>query len=284
MRWIAALIACSGCNAIFGLAPTSIAADGGGADDSAHADAAPIGPWASPTPLDVASSSAAEDDPALSPDGLELYFSYALATPKDIMRARRATVDDPWQPAAPIAIDTNASEGTPRLGEAATSLYFSSNAIAVDDDVYVSFRVGTSDDWGPPSQLVVVNSGANDRTATPCADEQQYLFASDRAGSSDLYGTLPSGIYALGELNDPSAQEISPWVSEDCLTLWFASNVRGTFDLYTATRSARDGPFDSPVLVTELSTDTVDETDPFLTPDQRHIYFTSGTDIVESTR
>lgn len=43
MRWILATLACTGCNAIFGLAPTSLGGDGGGGDDDAGVtgDAAP---------------------------------------------------------------------------------------------------------------------------------------------------------------------------------------------------------------------------------------------------
>jgi len=74
-------------------------------------------PWAAPALLgDAVNTAAGEDNLALSPDGLTLYFSTDRSGTADIWTSRRKSAAAPWEPATPLGPDVNspAAERNPR--------------------------------------------------------------------------------------------------------------------------------------------------------------------------
>jgi Tol biopolymer transport system component len=280
-----------GCNQLFGLAPTTMAAD---ADAAASIDATPLGPWGNPSKLGVGAAGTFEDDPTLSADELELYFSlFDMTTQKDLQRAVRDTTGDPWGPVSPvITLDTVYSDGTPRLSADGRTLYFASDrpgGLGVDD-IWASIRASATAPWQTPANVTAINSAGNDRTATPCAGGGEFALASDRGGAtSDLYEAVGALVTPIVELGSDADQELGPFITEDCRTLYFSSNRAGTYDLYVATRDSAGDPYGAVERIGELSTDTDDEMDPWVSPDGHHIVFSSvppggDSDLMESFR
>src|SRR5690349_4807476 len=75
-RWLVgpALLA-SGCNLVFGLDPATPGDDA--VDARGDGDPSPDAtlPWGPVTPIPIAATPSLEDDPQISPDGMELYFA-----------------------------------------------------------------------------------------------------------------------------------------------------------------------------------------------------------------
>ena len=107
------------------------------------------------------------------------------------------------------------------------------------------------------------------------------VFSSNRAGTTanDLYATSRNtandnfgSITPLGSLNS-GKEDVDPWISVDGLTIYFASNRNGNFDIFEATRSSSTAAFNAP---TTLPFDTLEqETQPFVTNDGKDMYFSA---------
>ena len=74
-----------------------------------------------------------------------------------------------------------------------------------------------------------------------------------------------------------AALDLSPWISEDGLTLYFSSSRAGSPDIFKATRANTSGPFGAPVSVGELNTNA-EEYAPVLSKDGLEIFFASTRD------
>ena len=68
----------------------------------------------------------------------------------------------------------------------------------------------------------------------------------DRAGTPDLYELADSAPAPIPGASDPVITEGAPFVTEDCLTLYFASSQTGGLDLYVMTRPTLDGAWSNP--------------------------------------
>src|SRR5208282_5292188 len=102
-----------------------------------------------------------------------------------------------------------------------------------------------------------------DEFLTP--DESTVYFSSNRLGAESLFMASKSGGSTFGEptliseLVAPSAaNDISPVVTADQLTIFFASNRSGNSDIWMATRSSATAPFGAPVEVSVLNIGDVD--------------------------
>jgi WD40 repeat protein len=188
-----------------------------------------------------------EGKPALSPDGLELYFVSdrpgALGGPgdQDIYVSRRRAVNDAWgdPERVPPPVSSQFFDITPTISLDGLSLYFGSNRPGPFSppmpDLWVSHRASVNDAW---ETAVNLGSGIN----TP-------LFE----GSID--------------------------VSPDQRTVFFAAVTPAfVFDIYTSTRASTDDSF-APrrKLPPPINSDGHDY-GPALTPDGHAMFFSSGTD------
>lgn len=131
--------------------------------------------------------------------------------------------------------------------------------------------------FGSIAPLDSVNTSGDDSALRLTADGLYGVFQSNHSTSSyDLYATSrPSPTSAFGALTPLSTivstqDDTDPTLSSDGLTIYFASNRNGSFDLFTATRSNVSLPFTTPK---SLSINTgADETQPYLANDH-DLYF-----------
>jgi Tol biopolymer transport system component len=242
--------------------------------------------WDTATPFAVAATPGnGEDDPTMSSDSTELFYAYSGTTPKEI-----AYSGAPFSSASVVPeLNTTSNDGGPRLTYDGNTMYLMSDRPGGlgGDDIYVSTRAGTQGTWTTPTLVAPLSSAFEDRTATPCMNGTAWVLASDRDGTDfDLYEAGVDGVLPLDAVNTDDG-ELSPFVSEDCHTLYFARKAINSWDLYVAVRGDSD-TFSAPERIEGLSTEDADEMDPWVSPDGRHILFTRGSnneyDIYEAYR
>jgi WD40-like Beta Propeller Repeat len=188
-----------------------------------------------------------EGKPALSSDGLELYFVSdrpgALGGPgdQDIYVTRRSSVNSAWDvpERVPPPISSAFFDITPTISLDGLALYFGSNRPGPFSppwpDLWVSHRASVNQPWGPAVNL---GPGIN----TP-------LFE----GSIDI--------------------------SPDQRTAYFAAVTPDfVFDIFVAQRSSTDGPFGARVKLPAPINSGGHDYGPALTPDGHTMFFSSGTD------
>jgi hypothetical protein len=220
-----------------------------------------------------------QEDCTVSSHQTELYFRKAgAAGDNDLFWMTRATSSDPWtQPAVavPNVNTTPASEESPRLSIDDLTLYFGRGG-----DIYMAQRAATTDPWGTPTAVTEVNTTAYEKWMA--TSQGNYFIVSrsvSRGTTSDqdlfvgkLDGTDPGTLAA--ELSLPTYNEISSYLSPDCLTVLFASNRSGKTEIYTATRPDPTSPF-GPVTVYDYWGTASDNEDAWMSADQRTIVFAS---------
>jgi hypothetical protein len=205
----------------------------------------PLG-WSVPQNLGAVVNSAAIDQhPALSPDGLSLYFSSERAGGAggaDIWVAHRDTSTSVWGAPVPIpTLNSVASEFAPAFDRSGQWLFFGSerDGGCGGRDLWVSFRRSPKNDqgWVPP-----VNLGCG-RLGWPGFDDGPTYFHDEKTGTGAMYfiSDRPGG---LGGRD-----------------VWTASNRNG-------------GAFSAPVNVTELNS-AVDDTRPAIRSDGLEFFFGS---------
>ncbi|TDJ56961.1 MAG: hypothetical protein E2O40_03750 [Planctomycetota bacterium] len=222
--------------------------------------------WRDPAGLaPVINTAADEYSPALSADGLTLYFSRRPAGDAEGGLDLFVSVKTPAGWSEPRALDTLNSEGDdldPVLSSDGRVLYFCSNRPggSGDYDLWMTRRVAGT--WGAPVNLgSAINSRGNDIGPSLTPDDAMLYFASDRGGPGDVErrapGALVSGVphpdfdlYSL-DLTVPDASpvpiaglntqhdETAPAVSPAGDFVYFASDRpggHGGFDLYRSRR------------------------------------------------
>ncbi len=211
--------------------------------------------------------------PAISPDGLSLFFgtNRPLGVFADIWVATRDTTSDDFGGAVSLgpAVNSSAFEAWPSISADGLSLYFTdSNAFgfplrpgSANGDLWKTTRPDASSDWETPVNLgQTVNSSASDGAPNLSADGLSLFFESNRAGGSgdvDLWmATRPSADadwgspVNLGPTVNSLYYDSSPAISPDGLGLFFTSarpGGSGEYDLWVTTRPSSDGDWGEPV-------------------------------------
>jgi hypothetical protein len=288
----------SACHAHLGDGPTG---DGNTVDNPPPNDGAvdaidaPLGAWGMPARImSAASATLAEDDCTMSSNQLELYFAVvdAASMTKDLYVATRASKSVDFGMAMPVNFNASAlTDETPRLSSDDLTLYYgTARAGGVGgEDIWFVHRNTLQDPWGPPQNLSEVNSTTVDKWFMPCPlqGSKDYLLVSNRgalAYTTLFEGTLGGGPPTKVATLDAGVSETGTFLTPDCLTLFFAMSN----DIYVSTRDAIGQPWKPATVVTDFSTATYSEQDPWMSNDQRTFIFASnaaGTnDIYMSTR
>ena len=182
--------------------------------------------WSPPQNLGpTINSSSLEQHPAISKDGLSLYFGSNRAGGMggvDIYVSHRSSLDAPWGTPVNLGPNINSAgnESAPTFSLDGHKMYFHSNGRGGcgGADLFVSRRHDKRDDfgWEPAENLgCVVNSSSDDNGPT--------IFEDDATGITTLYftSTRPGGL--------------------------------GDYDVYASTRVGDEGEFGPAALVPELS-------------------------------
>lgn len=293
---VAALVMSAG-----GVAQASIATHADFVADAARTTGAPVyTSWSNPVNLGSAVNSAVLDSgPAISPNGLSLYFY----SPRpggfggnDIWVAQRTTTDGAWGTPVNLGatINTAAGELVPAFSTDGHWMFFASDRAGGYGlaDIWAAWRADVNDDfaWTAPVNLGAnVNSASNDNGTGyfASADGQPVLFfGSDRPGGfggTDLYvsalgtdGTWGSPTHIV-ELSS-AGNDNRPQLRADGLEIFMYSERAsgGGTDLWTATRASLDAPWSTPVNVGSPVNSSANELHPYLSTDALTLYFSSA--------
>lgn len=195
-------------------------------------------------------------------------------------------------------INTPGFEGKPSLSADGLELYFVSDREGAlggpgDQDIYVSRRASTQDDWGSPERVPPpISSAFFDITPSISLDGLALYFASNRPGPysppwPDLW------VSHRGSVNDQWGEvvnlgagvnttlfegSISP--SPDELTIYFAAITPPdfAFHIYRSTRNSPSEQFSPRVLVDSPINSEGHDYGPALTPSGNTMFFASGID------
>lgn len=269
--------------------------------------------WSPPVNLGAVVNSAAGDFfPAISKDGLSLYFTSSRPGGFggwDIYVSQRDTLASTWGSPTNLgpAINSAFDEGAPAFSPDGHRMYFSSNRPGGlgGNDLYVSRRHNKRDDfgWTAPENLGAgVNTAANE--ASPSVYEDDWTgdivlyFDSNRIGGpgptsddaghngNDIYQSVLEhedvfGTATLVEAVNSSAADRQPSVRRDGLELYFSSarlradGSNGFLDLWVSTRRSTRDAWSPPVNVLSVNGAAANDAGPALSFDGTTLYFQS---------
>jgi Tol biopolymer transport system component len=272
--------------------------------------------WSTPINLGpIVNSTAMDRAPAVSKDGLSLYFSsnrpggQGQGT-EDIYVSQRETRDGEWGPPTNLGpiINTPVNEQVPALSRDGHLLFFASGRQPGGlggADIWVSWRENTNDDfgWQPPQNLGAgVNSTAIDAGPSYFENDEvgvpQLYFQSNRSGISNFYVSEQMADGSFGpavlipelSLGDSSRASIRHDGREIFLNSNRPGSIADSFDLWMATRNSVFDAWSEPVnLGSPLNSELVD-VQPYISSDGETLFFASNrggggpTDLYMSTR
>ena len=271
--------------------------------------------WSTPINLGPAVNSAfADQSPAISKDGLSLYFGSTRSGGSgafDIWVSQRETVDGAFGPPMNVApVNTAFIENVPALSSDGHWLFFNSNRPGGFGgvDLLVSYRNHVHDDldWQTPVNLGAgVNSASLDIGASYFANDDfgvpLLFFGSDRPGGpggTDIYVSAqqPDGSFGAAELVNELSSPFSdnrPVVRFDGLELFlFSDRPDGSnVDMWVSTRNSVFDPWSTPVNLGPTVNSPQDDRQAYITSDRRTLFFASdrpggvgGFDLYMTTR
>jgi ketosteroid isomerase-like protein len=198
--------------------------------------------WGEPVNLGpIVNSSTADITPSISADGLELYFC-EWGDPRpgglghDLWVTTRPTKDDEWgEPVNLATVNSSDYEFTPEISSDGLELYFESNRPGGvgGEDIYVSTRATTEDDWGEPVNLgPTINSSLWEHCPTISADGLTLFFDIDFPAGDLMVTRRATKDDDWGEpvnLGHSASDHWASDISADDSTLFFMSERVGGF-------------------------------------------------------
>ena len=283
-----------------------------------------FGEWSAPVNLGaVVNSSANDQHPTISKDGLSLIFASTRAGGSggfDLWVTQRESLDDPWQTPVNLGpvVNTSFLDFAPNLTTDGHWLFFHSNRPGGcgGNDLWATHRQNRRDDfgWETPINLgCVINTPFDEDGPTFFEDEQGNLFlyfarnlTPANADGYDMYVSACS--LDLDTCNRTGAWEPAVYVAElssaardtrtairrrDGLEMFLTSNRpggQGNLDLWVSTRASTSDPWSTPVDLAALNSSAADGA-PGLSWDGTTMYFYStrpgglgGSDLYVTTR
>jgi len=130
--------------------------------------------------------------PCLRGDGLEIVFNTGGSAQTDLMHATRSSVTAAWDPPTPVTeLNTSVDEGWPTLTADGLTIYFESNRVAGQADIYQATRAALDQPFGPATPVVELSDPMfEDGDPDLSSDGRRMLIGSKRqggAGASDLF-------------------------------------------------------------------------------------------------
>jgi hypothetical protein len=294
------------CNAQIASGPptqiTDAQAVGSAPDASAQPpppDAAPLGPWSAPAKITVAAVAGRDDDDeTLSANSLEMIFAVNGKNGKDLFYTQRATAaSTDWSAPVKMAFTVDGDQ-TPRLSADDLTLYFSSPRATTDGtlDIWqVTRDTAGTDVWKTPTKLTTVSSAVTEKWYMPCPikGSPDYIMVKDQGGTKGTHlveSTTGGAATEIATLVGPDGtSETGTFLTNDCLTLYFASTRATPSMIYISHRTAIGSPWSAPKPVVDYPlTGTDNQEDPWMASDLRTFVFVSNAggdkDVYISTR
>jgi hypothetical protein len=238
------------------------------------------------------------DNPTLTGDLLEIFFTSDRGGNGDLWFARRSNPSAAFGGPMTIAeLNSDMFETSAAISSDGLTLWFGSDrAGGVGGiDVWVSTRANRNAPWSAPGNVVALNSTADDiprppglrETVMPMASAREIItgyqtYFATRVGRGAPFGTPVE----VPQLTFVDRSTVDAFLSDDGLTIFYSSagvpvdgGMPTTSDLYVAFRRSVGDSFSITQPLGDLNT-AGDERDPWLTPDGKVLYFTSDRDGV----
>lgn len=241
-----------------------------------------------PRLLTELASPAKTDNPSLSTDLLEMYFTSERTGSADIYVAERSSAQASF--ATPVrveALSTAGFETSPALSADGLSLYWSSDREGGvgDYDIWRSTRPSRGAPWSTPENQRALNSSGKDLPRLPGLHGSVMPISSDRAEPS-YYAVMFAQLSddtrsfvspaAVPELRFEHKSTVDGFLTDDGLTLFYVTGPAiGSADMFVASRRNTDEVFEHFTPLDELNTSS-DERDPWLSADGSRFFFSSN--------
>ena len=195
-----------------------------------------------------------ESGPCISADGLSLYFASDRPGGSgnfDIWVAKRKTTEDPWEEPVNLGPNVNswAYDNHPSISADGLSLYFDSrrpnpSGNLGNNDLYVTRRATTADDWSIPVNLGPKINTSHIQYSPNILSDDMTMFFDSRITNRDIWMTTRRNANddwdTAAPLEPPmntSYIDTDPSISVDWSIIYFVSNRpggNGGFDLWQA--------------------------------------------------
>jgi hypothetical protein len=235
------------------------------------------------------------DNPTLSGDLLQIFFGSERNEDEsdvDVFTARRADASERFGEPEPVSVvNSEETETSPAVSLDARELWFASEREpnVGETDVWYSTRSDASAEWSEPVLVEELSSEEKDTPRPPGFGNRVMPLGSRAIGSGFNATYLATRAGRESPFADPVLIEelvrdelstVDGFLTEDGLDLYFnftpdAGEAQG--DLYVARRSTAEQAFGNPEPLDELNTEG-DERDPWLSPDGKHLFFSSDRD------
>ena len=271
-----------------GAGGSSSGAGGSPSDAGGNPSDASQGPSFGPAQIVTGLRSDTDDvqDPALTFEELEIYFTSPTAGQNDIWVSRRTVASDPWGPSTLVAeVSSPQNDQGAEISVDGLLMFLASDRGGAGMRIYVSQRRTRDTPWGTPALIDTLGTSALDEAPALDRSQLNLVFASRRgtAGFSHLFtATRPDASAAWRSATEITAlssawEDTDPALFTDASGLVFASRrltQGGTTDLFLATRPNASAPFASLAPITALNT-AFNEEGPWMSQDGKHILFVS---------
>jgi hypothetical protein len=221
-------------------------------------------------------------NPTLTGDMLDIWFT---TPPTHIWHASRTDESAAWSPPTEDPMleigGSLVAVGTPHVSRNGLMMYLSADrGTGSDFDIYRTTRSSRTTSWTLPLLVQgLQSSNAEGGFATDSADQVGVFHRRDNAvtnftirtaiSSAGLWGGVVTAVGLQGQGN-----LLNPVLSDNGLTIYYANDATGAFDLFTATRANLTASFSTPQLVPGVSS-PANDVDPWVAPDGHTIYFAS---------
>lgn len=205
-------------------------------------------PWQAPTRVAELDSGDSDWAPAVSLDGLRIWFATDRTSVGrgQIWRATRASRSAAWDPPAPVAeLASGSVDFAPAIDATETTLYLSSDRAnpgattgGADFDIDASTRAMTGAPWGWPAPIAGINSDSDEYDPFVAQGGLVVFFTSMRSGAGDIYWGSRRSLtdpfdppVPLDDVNS-SAYDSDSTLSPDLGTMMFSSTRSGNAEIY----------------------------------------------------
>lgn len=181
-----------------------------------------------------------------------------------------------------------------QLNKDGRKLYFTSQNMRGEKQLYVMSREKTGQSFGMPTPIRDINEQQGYDIIMPTIDgsESILIFVSSKDGTqrgNDLFiaEKTENGfthIRALDEINDPVSSDSYPWISSDGLRLYFTKQKGRHVTFHMAERKSLNDRFGTPVTIELAVGETYNNMSCVLSADEKSIFILNGEKIYFATR